>query len=127
MDTQNLLLLLQHCLNFAFMFRRKLTFIIIFEITYRIGSNSVGSILNLKCGAGKNNSYFKIDVDELPLGKVEFLCIQSKIEPITDVVDLCPRHKLQFIGNFSNGHRCKCADPFSVHKAFVKTVYIKYR
>ena len=42
-------------------------------------SCSVGSILNSKCGAGKNNSYFKVDFDELPLGQVEFLHIQSKI------------------------------------------------
>ena len=31
------------------------------------------------------------------------------------------KHKLQFIDNFSNAHTFKCADPFSVHKAFVKT------
>ena len=51
-------------------------------------SCSVGSILNLKCGARKNNSYFKIDVNELPLGQVELVHIRSKIEPFTDVVDL---------------------------------------
>ena len=38
-------------------------------------SCSVGSILNSKCGAGKNNSYFRIDVDELALGQVELLRI----------------------------------------------------
>ena len=51
--------------------------------------------------------YFKIYVDELPLVQVELLHIRSKIEPFTDVVDLCPRHKLQFIDNFSNAQRNK--------------------
>ena len=84
-------------------------------------SCSVGSILNLECGTGKNNSYFKIDIDELPLGQVELLRIRSKIDYFADVVDLCPRHKFQFIDNFSNTHRYKCADPFSLHKTLVKT------
>ena len=53
-------------------------------------SCSVGSILNLECGTGKNNSYFKIDIDELPLGQVELLCIRSKIDSFAGVVDLCP-------------------------------------
>ena len=53
----------------------------------------------------------KIDVDELPLGQVELLYIKSKIEHFTDVVDLCPRHKLQFIDNFSNAYTYKSADP----------------
>ena len=53
-------------------------------------SCSVGCILNSKCGAGKNNSYFEIDVDELPLSQVELLHTQSKIKPFTYVVDLCP-------------------------------------
>ena len=35
------------------------------------------------------------------------------------------RHKLQYIDNFSNTHRFKCADPFLVHKAFVKTNLLK--
>ena len=47
-------------------------------------SCSVGSIVNSKCGARKNN------VNELPLGQVELLHIRSKIEPFTDLVDLCP-------------------------------------
>ena len=41
-------------------------------------SCSVDYILNSKCGAGKNNSYFTIDVDELQLGQVELLHIRSK-------------------------------------------------
>ena len=53
-------------------------------------SCSVGSILNSICEARKNNSYFKIDVNELPLGQVELLHIRSNIEPFTDVVDLRP-------------------------------------
>ena len=63
----------------------------------------------------------KIDVDELPLGQVELLYIKSKIEHFTDVVDLCPRHKLQFIDNFSNAYTYKSADPYFVHKTFAKT------
>ena len=50
-------------------------------------SCSVGSVLNSKCRAGKNNSYLKIDVDELPFGQVELKRIHSKTEPFTDVID----------------------------------------
>ena len=89
-------------------------------------SCSVGSILNSKCGAWKNNSYFKIDVDEVPLGKVELLHIQSKIKPFTDVIVLWPRHKLKVIDNFSNAHRYKCADPFSGHKTLHKVLLSEY-
>ena len=39
----------------------------------------------------------KTDIDILPIVQVELLQIRSKIETFADVLDLCPKHKLQFI------------------------------
>ena len=78
-------------------------------------------MLALKCGAGKKDVFMKIDIDDLPTGQVELLWIRSKIGAFADIVDLCPKHKLQFIDNYS--HECwyKCIDPFSMHMQLVKT------
>ena len=65
---------------------------------------SVGFILDLKCGAGKKDVFIKIDIDDLPIGQVQLLQIRSKIGAFADVVDLCPKHKLQFIDNYSHEH-----------------------
>ena len=40
-----------------------------------------------------------IDIDDLAIGQVELLQIRSKIGRF-DVVDLCPKHKLQFTDNY---------------------------
>ena len=63
----------------------------------------------------------KIDIDDLPVGQVELLRIRSKIGTFADIVDLCPKHNLQFIDNYSHEHQYKCVDPFSIHKQLVKT------
>ena len=81
---------------------------------------SVGSILDLKCGAGKKDVFMKIDIDNLPIGQVELLRIRSKIRAFADIVDLCPKQKLQCIDNYSHEHRYKCVDPFSIYKQLVK-------
>ena len=70
--------------------------------------------------------YFKIYVDELPLVQVELLHIRSKIEPFTDVVDLCPRHKLQFIDNFSKYKDTNVLIPSQCTKLLLKQIYMKY-
>ena len=81
---------------------------------------SVGFTLALKCGAGKKDVFMKIDIDDLPIGQVELLRIRSKIGTFADIIDLCPKHKLQFINNYSHEHQYKCVDPFSIHKQLVK-------
>ena len=48
--------------------------------------------------------------------------IGIEIGTFADVADLCPKQKLQLIDNYSYEHRCKCADPFSIHKQLVKTI-----
>ena len=63
----------------------------------------------------------KIDIDDLPIGQVQLLRIRSKIGTFTDIVDLCPKRKLQFSENYSHEHRYKCVNPFSIHKQLVKT------
>ena len=40
-----------------------------------------------------------IDIDDLAIGQVELLQIRSEIGRF-DVVDLCPKHKLQFTDNY---------------------------
>ena len=82
---------------------------------------SLGFILDLKCGAGKEDVFMKIDIDDLPIGQVELLRKKSEIGTFADIVDLCPKHKLQFIDNYSHEHRYKYVDPFSIHKQLVKT------
>ena len=62
----------------------------------------------------------KIDCDDLPIGQVELHQIRSKIGTFTSIVDLCPKHKLQFIDNYSHKHQYKIVDPFSIHKQLVK-------
>ena len=81
---------------------------------------SVGFILDLKCGAGKKGVFMKIDSDGLPIGQVKLLQIGSKIGTFANIIDLCPKHKLQFIGNYSHEHQYKTVDPFSIHKQMVK-------
>ena len=66
---------------------------------------SVGSILNLKCGPAGRDVFKKTDIDDLPIGQVELPRIRSKIVTFSDVVDVCSKHKLQFIDNVSNAHR----------------------
>ena len=63
----------------------------------------------------------KIDIDDLPIGQVELLQLRSKIGTFADVIDLCPKHKLQFIDSYSHEHEYKCVDPFSIHKQLIKT------
>ena len=63
----------------------------------------------------------KIDIDDLPIGQVELLQLRSKIGTFADVVDLCPKHKLQFNDSYSHEHEYKCVDPFSIHKQLIKT------
>ena len=41
----------------------------------------------------------KIDSDDLPIGQVELQRIRSKIGTFADIVDICPKQKLQFIDN----------------------------
>ena len=82
---------------------------------------SVGFILDLKFGPGKKAVFMKIDIDDLPIAQVELLPIRSKIGTFPNIVDLCPKHKLQLIDNYSHEQRYKCVDPFSIHKQFVKT------
>ena len=60
---------------------------------------SVGFILNLKRGPGKKDVFMKIDSDDLPIGQVELQRIRSKIGTFADIVDICPKQKLQFIDN----------------------------
>ena len=62
----------------------------------------------------------KIDIDDLPIDQNELLRIRSKIETFADVAGLSPKHKLQFIDNYSHEHWYKCVDPFSIHKQLVK-------
>ena len=62
----------------------------------------------------------EIDID-LTIGQVELLWIRSKIGTFADIVDLCPKRKLQFIDNYSHEHWYKCVDAFSIHKQLVKT------
>ena len=62
----------------------------------------------------------KTDIDDLTTGKVGLLQIRQKIGTFA-VVDLCPKHMLQFIDNYSHEHRYKCVDPFSIHRQLVKT------
>ena len=62
----------------------------------------------------------KTDIDDLPIGQVELLRIRSKIGTFADIIDLRPKHKLQFINNYSYEHQYKCVDPFSIHKQLVK-------
>lgn len=82
---------------------------------------SIGSILNLKCGSAKDKVFSKIDIDDLPIGQAELLRIRSRIESFSDVVDVCKKHKLQFIDSFSNANMYRCVDPFKMHTKLVKT------
>ena len=59
-------------------------------------------------------------IDDLLIGQVELLQMRSKIGTFADVVDFCPKHKLQFIDKYSHEHWYKCVDPFSIHKQLVK-------
>ena len=81
---------------------------------------SVGFILDLKCVAGKKDVFMKIDRDDLPIGQVELLRIRSKTGTFVDIVDLCPKRKLQFIDNYSHKLQYKIVDPFSIHKQLAK-------
>ena len=65
---------------------------------------SVGFILDLKCGAHKKDVFMKIDIDDLSIGQVQLLRIRLKIVTFADIVDLCPKHKLQLIDNYSHEH-----------------------
>ena len=56
----------------------------------------------------------KIDIDNLSIGQVELLQIRSKIRTFADVADLRPKHKVQFMDNYSHEHQYKCVDPFSI-------------
>ena len=62
----------------------------------------------------------KIDSDDLPIGQVELLRIRSKTGTFVDIVDLCPKRKLQFIDNYSHKLQYKIVDPFSIHKQLAK-------
>lgn len=81
---------------------------------------SVDFILDLKLWCWQKDVFMKIDIDNLLIGQVELLRIRLKFGRFIDVVDLCSKHKLQLIDNYSNEHRYKCVYPFSTHKQLVK-------
>ena len=56
----------------------------------------------------------KIDIDNLSIGQVELLQIRLKIRTFADVADLRPKHKVQFMDNYSHEQQYKCVDPFSI-------------
>ena len=82
---------------------------------------SVGNILESPCGTGKYRIYKKTEIEDLTLEQAELLRLRSRIANFDDVIDVCNYHKKQFLDDFSNNFRYKCADPLAIHKSLVKT------
>ena len=55
------------------------------------------------------------------LVNLSFYDKDKKTGTFANVADLCPKHKLEFIDNYSHEQRYKYVDPFSIHKQLVKT------